>query len=104
MKLYDDLDFNWHDPDPDTWGGDDLIGSYHLRNAVEKGVRALVEEVGDCQVALLRASDELFKTFTTEDDDNLVLLFANDGGTGWWWKRFPTRGPIVQQAAGFGRR
>lgn len=99
LKFQADLDVNWDDPGPGIWGGDDLVGAYFLRDAIESGLDSL-EEVGEGRnVAPLIAVDDLFRTFTEDDGDEKLLVLDRTltVGSGWWWHRLPVRGPIVQQ-------
>jgi hypothetical protein len=100
LKFYRDLDSNWNNPDPAIWGGDDLTGSYHLRDAIESGLDLLEAAIGTRQVATLTATDELLRSFTVDDANSLKVFDSTIGHRpGWWWQRFPTRGPVVQQLA-----
>lgn len=101
LKFYGDLDANWSDPDPGIWGGDDLVGSYHLRDAIESGLDLLDAATGFRKVAVLSATDELFQSFTVDDEDGWLRVFDRtlDPGRGWWWQRIPRSGPVLQQMA-----
>lgn len=68
VEVPDDLDVNWDGPDPGIWGGDDLVGAYFLRDAIESGLDSLEELSGERNVAPLIAVDGLFRTFTDEDE------------------------------------
>ena len=104
LKFYRDLDSSWRDPDPTIWGGDDLMGTYHLRDAIESGLDLLEAAVGTRKVATLTATDELLRTFTVEDTDSMKLFDSTiELRSGWWWRRVPARGPVVQQLAEMSR-
>lgn len=81
-----------------VWGMYDLVAALFLRDRLERG---LVAAGCTSRVpAMVRAADELFLSFTTDDEAGLVSKLepvAPDAS--WWWRRIPTCGPVAEELA-----
>lgn len=102
LKFQADLDYDWGDPDPGIWGGDDLVRAYHLRDEIESGLDLLEAATGRRICAPLSATDQLLQSFTLDDADCHLAVLDRTlvTGEGWWWRRIPARGPVVQHVDG----
>lgn len=80
-----------------AWHLDDLVGSYHIRDAVEEAVQ---RELGsDVRLPILKAGDELFLTFAAENPYDVARLVSRNPGPhddNWWWYYLPFKGPIAR--------
>lgn len=67
---------------------DDLFGSYKARDR-------LARVAGSDELLVVRAIDELLKSFTEDLGRAWLDLtgMAGRAGAGWWWNRLPIAGP-----------
>ncbi|WP_148616436.1 hypothetical protein [Nocardioides rubriscoriae] len=83
--------------DQTVWGIYDFIAALHLRDAVERGLKALHGSPFAAAFAEVAALDQRFVDHTERDHHALLHAFLaaeQPRSDAWWWHRVPTRGPI----------
>ena len=93
LRFLRELDTSY-DETPSAWGAHDLVAALYTRDRVEAGLAVTPSD--DRRLAVVEATDELFRLFTVEDDaDSLLLVGYDIPRSPWWWRRVPARGPVV---------
>lgn len=84
--------------DGSTWSLYDLVGSLIRRDAIEVAIR---EALGvAARISILKAADELFRSFTREIEIDVALLAEENPephDAHWWWNRIPSSGPLAEE-------
>lgn len=73
----------------------DFIAALHLRNRLDRALRAID---GDVALSCVAAADELFRRFTVFDGtQTLQRGYPDARREPWWWERVPTAGPVFDE-------
>ena len=89
LKLWADV--SGSDSGSPAWGGDDLIGCYYLREALQNGIAS---SPGVNVPRSLEAIDRLLESFTASESLTALRTIDASIPDEWWWHRIPTSGPI----------
>jgi hypothetical protein len=95
------------DPDDrDRWTPDDFVAALYIRGFVEKGLRALPDDLAAVARRAIEPVDAAFTEFTAPDADGLLgrWLPPEEHGEGWWWGRVPVAGPVAHDLLELRRR
>lgn len=78
------------------WGPHDLLASLVFRNALERGLSEVPNDLLRAASAALDAVDSAYLEYTDPDDCGCVGRVDTDvpSDEGWWWQRVPKRGLI----------
>jgi len=80
----------------DAWGVHDFIAALYIRDRIDRGLDAFASDDGAPPTLIV--SDELFRSFTTEDSREKLQAVVRDAPREpWWWRRLPTTGPVVTE-------
>ena len=95
VRLFRELDTSVAET-PSAWGAHDLVAALYARDRVKAGLDTCPGVDGT--LAVVEATDELFRCFTVEDERDLLGLVGYDiPRAPWWWRRVPTRGPVATE-------
>lgn len=95
-RLVAEIDFS---ADRGTWGAHDYIAALHIRDAAERGITALPDEIRTEPMNQLLAIDSNFAEHTEPDDIGQLGTFMSPESIndGWWWRRLPPAGPVRRE-------
>lgn len=83
------------DPSADSRTVFDFIGTLHLRNRLDRALRAID---GDVALPSVAVTDELFRRFTMIDESQALHRGWNEVPLEpWWWQRIPIAGPVFEE-------